>query len=475
MKFFTYVVCWDEVYNNVLDIEHSFKSNNIPHKIINSGSRINDEWLNVGDIRYYRQLYKAVQDFDRSYEYMFWLAGDVSYNNWISFLDRANLSISTYNVFAYAPHLTSEPWHEGSSRITNLDLDNKMLLSIQTDGIAVILHRDVVNMLEKYFDFLSNKTDITKLTSGWGMDMIWCAYSIYNKKLVLRDNANILNHPSGSSYNHDKASHELKIVLETFYEFCDANNIDSNKIKQLHDKIYGRMQHRPDCLSIDSFYEAEPDLLKNKYPINYHTIYIDDTRLTNRNNLDYVLNGNKLSIKCFNAKKDGELDKFKLENPEFKLAWDGFKLGEIGNFGSHYLAWKYLKQSNLNELIIFEDDVLIDNSFHQKYQTAMSVLPDDYDIFSIYVDPNQYPRFDESQKISYYIAKGYQDWSTLCYVISKRGAEKLCKYVEEIGFDHPTDWFIFRKGHQGIFNVYTFPPYIESPLSIDSKYESQVQ
>jgi GR25 family glycosyltransferase involved in LPS biosynthesis len=63
----------------------------------------------------------------------------------------------------------------------------------------------------------------------------------------------------------------------------------------------------------------------------------------------------------------------------------------------------------------------------------------------------------------------------LCYVISKRGAEKLCKYVEEIGFDHPTDWFIFRKGHQGIFNVYTLPPYIENPLSIDSRYESQVQ
>lgn len=475
MKFFTYVVCWDEVYDNVLNIEHSFKSNNIPHKVINSGFRINDEWLNVGDIRYYRQLYKAVQDFDRSYEYMFWLAGDVSYSNWISFIDRANLSISKYNVFAYAPHLTSEPWHEGSSKIINLDLDDKMLLSIQTDGIAVILHRDVVNMLEKYFDFLSDRTDITKLTSGWGMDMIWCAYSIYNKKLVLRDNANILTHPSGSSYNHDRASQELKIILETFYEFCDANSIDSNEIKQLHDKIYGRMQHRSDCLSVDSFYKVKPEVLKNKYPINYHTIYIDDTRLTNRNNLDYVLNGNKLDIKCLNAKKDGELDIFKLENPEFKFAWDGFKPGEIGNFGSHYLAWKYLKENDLNELIVFEDDVLIDNSFHEKYQTAMSVLPDDYDIFSLYVDKNQHPRFDESQKISYYIAKGYQDWSTLCYVISKRGAEKLCKYVEEIGFDHPTDWFIFRKGHQGIFNVYTFPPYIESPLNIDSRYESQVQ
>jgi len=475
MKFFTYVVCWDEVYDNVLSIEHSFKTYTIPHKIINSGHRPNENWLNVGDIRYYRQLYKAIQDFDRSYEYMFWLAGDVSYNNWISFLDRANLSVSKYNVYAYAPHLTSEPWHEGSSKITHIDFDQQMLISIQTDGIAVILHRDVVDVLEKYFDFLSNETDITQLTSGWGMDMIWCAYSIYSNKLVLRDNHSILTHPAGSSYNHDKASKELKIILDTFYKFCDANQIDSEKIKQLHNRIYGRMQNRSDCLSVDSFYNSAPKILKDEYPINYHVIHIDDTRLSNRENLDKVLNGNKISIPCLNAKKDGELEKFKIENPEFKFAWDGFKLGEAGNFGSHYLAWKYLKESNLNELIIFEDDILIDNSFNQKYQTAMSMLPDNYDVFSIYVDPNQYPRFDESQRISYYIAKGYQDWSTLCYVISKRGANKLCKYVEDTGFDHPTDWFIFRKGHRGIFNVYTFPPYIENPLSIDSRYESQVQ
>jgi len=475
MKFFTYVVCWDEVYENVLNIEHSFKSNNIPHKIINSGSRIKDDWTNVGDIRYYRQLYKACQDFDRSYEYMFWLAGDVSYHNWISFLDKANLSISTYNAYAYAPHLTSEPWHEGSSKIINLDFDKQTLVSIQTDGIAVILHRDVVNMLEKYFDFLSSKTDITQLTSGWGMDMIWCAYSIYKNKLVIRDNSNILTHPAGSSYNHDKASKELRIVLDMFYEFCDSNGIDSMKIRTLHDKIYGRMQQRPDCFSLESFYDDAPEIFKNKYPINYHVISIDDTRLSNKQNLDEVLAANKLSIRSLNAKKEGELDRFKLENPEFKFAWDGFKLGEIGNFGSHYLAWKYLRESDLNYLIVFEDDVLINNSFHEKYQIAMSVLPEDYDIFSIYVDPNQHPRFDESQKISYYISKGYQDWSTLCYVVSKRGAEKLCKYIEDIGMDHPTDWFIFRKGHQGIFNVYTLPPYIENPLSIDHRYESQVQ
>ena len=105
MKFFTYVVNWNEVYNNVLEIEKSFKENNIPHKVINSGSMRIDDWMNVGDIRFYRQLREAVNDFDESYDYMFWLAGDVSYDLWKNFIDRANSVVTAYNVWAYAPQI----------------------------------------------------------------------------------------------------------------------------------------------------------------------------------------------------------------------------------------------------------------------------------------------------------------------------------------------------------------------------------
>jgi len=115
------------------------------------------------------------------------------------------------------------------------------------------------------------------------------------------------------------------------------------------------------------------------------------------------------------------------------------------------------------------------HDFMYKYNIIMSSVPKDYDIMSIFVDPNQYPRCMPKDYINDYITKGYQDWSTLCYVVSRQGAEKLVKYVSEIGMDHPTDWFIFRKGHSGIFNVYTVPPEFPSPLEIDHSYESQVQ
>jgi GR25 family glycosyltransferase involved in LPS biosynthesis len=105
----------------------------------------------------------------------------------------------------------------------------------------------------------------------------------------------------------------------------------------------------------------------------------------------------------------------------------------------------------------------------------MNDLPEDYDVFSIYVDENQFPRYNQKYHVGDRISKGYQDWSTLCYVVSKAGAEKLCRYVEETGMDMPTDWFIFRHGDNGIFNVYTLNPKVKNPVAIDKKYLSQVQ
>ena len=169
------------------------------------------------------------------------------------------------------------------------------------------------------------------------------------------------------------------------------------------------------------------------------------------------------------------LQEFKEKYPEVNPGWNEPKVGEFGNFASHYLAWKYLADSNLENLLIFEDDVLTELNFIEKYNLAMDNVPDDYDILSIFVHTNQYDRFDKIHEISYYIAKGYQDWSTLCYVISKQGAKKLTEYVKQYGMTRPTDWFIFRGGNEGLFNVYTLPPHFKSPVSIDTRYESQVQ
>jgi GR25 family glycosyltransferase involved in LPS biosynthesis len=112
-------------------------------------------------------------------------------------------------------------------------------------------------------------------------------------------------------------------------------------------------------MDLNSFYGKDFDLTKNKISIDYHIIYINDERKSNREDIDSYLNGNKHNIKSLNARNEIEKENFFNENKDFKLGWDSFKVGELGNFASHYLAWKYVDDNNLDSLLVFEDDAKI--------------------------------------------------------------------------------------------------------------------
>jgi GR25 family glycosyltransferase involved in LPS biosynthesis len=473
VKSFAYVVCWDDVHYNVIDnIEKQFIDYGQPYKIINSGNMKRDHWDNVGDIRYYRQFYKALKEFDISNDYMIFICGDVSYDNWADVLSRTAEAMCNNNVYVYAPHFTNDPWNEGSTMLKKID--DHFMISTNTNGIMFVLHRDVVKFMLEYMKYLDDKNDLSTMVSGWGIDVVWSAYAIYMNRIVLRDSKFIVHHPAGSSYNHGRATEETIAVMQHFSDFVKLKGLDQDKLNLIASKINRRMSKDPECMSVLDFYDLGPDLNKN-FDINYHIIYINDERKSNRDLIDSTLYGTKLNIKSFNAKDPERVSEFYEDNPEFRLTWVDPKPGEFGNFGSHYIAWKHLVNSTMDSILVFEDDALIKDNFVSAYDLAMNNVPDDFDVLSIYIDPNQYDRFNQSDYVNEYIAKGYQDWSTLCYVVSRQGAQKLVKYVVDNGMDYPTDWFIFRNGHKGLFNVYTLAPGFQSPLEIDQRYESQVQ
>jgi len=472
MKFYTYLVAWDEVHFNAVEIDEQFMAAGQPITVINSGNMKRDHWDNVGDIRYYRQFYHALKSFDTSYDYMAFLCGDVSYGEWPNAIERAKYILSTYNnTGLYAPHLTHEPWSETASKIGSVPEDEKINISIQTDGIYVFIRKDIVATLLEYFKFLEENIDLSEMKSGWGLDMIWSSIAIVSGLPILRDKRYVLSHPAGSSYDHSRATEEMNIMLSEFYSFLDSKGIDSMDYKKVHGKIYGRMSQQSGCMSVEDFYTDLP--LSKK--INYHIIHINDERKWNRDAIDSYLVGNKHLINSLNAKLDGAKENFLQDNKDFKISWEGFKPGEFGNFASHYLAWKYVVENNMDKLLIFEDDAKLSEEFIDKYNLFLDYCPKDYDVFSIFVHENQFPRFNSNDIINDIIAKGYQDWSTLCYIISNAGAKKLLNYVKQTGMDYPTDWFIFRNGAKGIFNVYTFRPEIAGGVEIDDRYHSQVQ
>lgn len=150
--------------------------------------------------------------------------------------------------------------------------------------------------------------------------------------------------------------------------------------------------------------------------------------------------------------------------PDFNLDPSGYNLdniqgwryGEVGILASNWMAWNLFFDSDLDYLILMEDDLIIHEGFFEALNSYMQELPSDWDIFHMYHPGNELHKFGFHLMVSEHICKAFQDWSSACYVINKRGAKKLIEDASN-GISLPLDWLMFRQ--QDKFNVYTRSPY----------------
>lgn len=462
-----YVVCWDSVLNNCIDIENNLESSNINYFILNSSSQagLNKNWLDIGNIWYYNQFHYALKDFCQSNDSLFcFIAGDLEHEDFSYIVNKSEKIMSeNKSIGIYAPYFTHEAWPLEVTALGNFN--DELIISTQTDGIFTVINRDIAEIMLEVFNNISHIINDNEMSSGWGVDYIYNITSTHLGYLICRDKSITVTHPHGSSYNHDKASKEMQIFLDSAIETLVNMGISKEfiyeKFKLINDRASGIN------VPIENFYQ-------NLKTWNYQIISINEDRAKNKDAINEILsNHNNLYLYSIYAADDDIRNKFFKDNPEFKISWGGFKLGELGNFASHFLVWKYLINSDMNEILVFEDDTDISEDFIEKINIYYSTLPKDWDIFSIFVHHNQYDRFTESNEST--VVKAYQDWSTLCYLVSKSGAQKLYDYVVKNGMDYPTDWFIFRHAENNNFNVYTLNPNTVPPVKIDESYDSLVQ
>jgi hypothetical protein len=465
MNTMSYVVCWDSVYDNCLRIEENLKSNDLDYKVINSSSypSLNDKWMDIGNVWYYRQFHEALKDFSTTDKDLFCfivadLVGDFS-----KVIKTAQEELENKKIGVYAPYFTHEAWGEVCTRIE--ELNNNLIISTQTDGIFTILNKELASIMLDFFDYLSKEVDLSEMKSGWGVDYAYSVMAICKDYYICRDKRFIITHPVGSSYDHGLATSEMNTFLSAFSNYCENNFIPKAKAE----KVFRLINHRRDGGDV-SLSELYPSLESWAY----HLISINDDRIKNKQEIHRIMSSRDyLGLACLNGNNEIARDKFFADNPEFNISWQGFKSGEVGNFASHFIAWKYLINSSMDRLLVFEDDAVLSENFIDRLNVFIEELPDDWDIFSIFVHPNQYDRYNGDSAGN--VVKAYQDWSTLCYAISRSGAKKLYDYVCSNGMDYPTDWFIFRHADEHNFNVFTLNPKCELPVVIDESLPSLVQ
>jgi GR25 family glycosyltransferase involved in LPS biosynthesis len=133
---------------------------------------------------------------------------------------------------------------------------------------------------------------------------------------------------------------------------------------------------------------------------------------------------------------------------------NGWKPGELGIWASNYTAWVNFYESKYDHIVLMEDDIQLSKDFNQKLYKYIDELPEDWDVFTVYIPETGNIRYKGSGKSLHIgkenVCKVYQSWSCLCYVVSKTGAKKMIDDVKK-PVSRPIDHYLF---YHDTLNVY---------------------
>jgi GR25 family glycosyltransferase involved in LPS biosynthesis len=200
--------------------------------------------------------------------------------------------------------------------------------------------------------------------------------------------------------------------------------------------------------------------LSSKHERNNHTLQQLETQNIPQEKIERFEAINGLTHN-FNSK---ELNLFR--NVEFLnytiMPSDTFKK-IMGNQLSHYYILNIMKERGYQNIIILQDDIILKNDFLYYLSRIMNDLPSDAEIINFglheFADQEMFIPYDlvnndkneqllEKQITDFvYLYKTFNpetchriNFTSLAYIVTKKGCENYIEYINNNGFFYPTDW-----------------------------------
>lgn len=232
----TYVVAWDEVKQNVLDICDQLSTESLDFLVFDLCTEpISIEHSVVASkVRYYGHFYNALLDFCYTDADVFiFNAGDPRYQDFAGFTKKVETIFNESDVWIVAPNFTNDYFNRDGCKIVESRATKDLYLSTQSNGIWVAIKRDLALNLLDFMNWAveSNKLDFTKMTSGWGIDYVYCCWAIYEGKKIYRDWSVTMEHPTHSSYVGGEK--DMEMFIDFFYQYSVKHGISLNKIESI--------------------------------------------------------------------------------------------------------------------------------------------------------------------------------------------------------------------------------------------------
>lgn len=269
MKSKTYVVSWDRVYKNSLDIDSQLFRAGIDYLVYNdsSMSELNSNWVRAEKVFFLGHFYNSLKDFIKTdYPVFIFNAGDAVYSDHAALTKKAeSILTSDTDCWAYAPSTNgTDVWSWEGSSIVESRMHPGLYLSTHTNAIWVAISRDLVDIVLKFFEWMFDNNhfdrDFKKTNIGWGIDSFFCAISICMNKKVYRDWNCAVGHDSSTSYDHGVAGEQMMMTIKKSLDFTDLLGIETAKMQKAYDVLYNKV-HTRKKLTISDVYEDYPNVI----------------------------------------------------------------------------------------------------------------------------------------------------------------------------------------------------------------------
>jgi len=244
-KLITYITNWNRVHEDVLEKEKDLNDNGLKNFVVNSSSTSKDNWINIGDNSWcYRQLLETFKHASKEdADYISILFGDIYAPDGHSISEYVFETQKYINelpdCYVYSTSFTHDGWSYPTAIL--MDYDDNISYVCGTDTLYLTVHKDVVQFMSKYLKHFDGINGIDNYSSGWAVDVLCSAFSIYNKKNVFRNKSSVLTHYENSGYDVGNAYGEMKKIISEGVNFMSASyGYDSNRVQQIIDMMFVR-------------------------------------------------------------------------------------------------------------------------------------------------------------------------------------------------------------------------------------------
>lgn len=236
-----YIVAWDGAIDNVLDISSQLAKSDIPHVFYNVSSipNQNENWVTANDVRYYGHFFNALSDFmnNTKHDIFIFNAGDVQSDRHVEYVKyMEKVFEDTPNLVLFAPETSYDVFNGEASYLQKSTKYDNLYISTNTNGMYVAMTRKIASYMYLFYLWSKENTelvDFSKMVSGWGLDMCYCALAMIMNKAIYRDSTANMIHPKTQSYSHQVGGVEYEKTITAFKVFCEKIlSIDSLLVAQ---------------------------------------------------------------------------------------------------------------------------------------------------------------------------------------------------------------------------------------------------